>query len=92
MRVAGERGTAEGHRDIKWSNAKTSAWTGTATMKVAGGKITSVIAGAMTKGIFSKQLVSTTVSVSLDPTGGSCTKANPMKRLIVEGIKPFVVN
>jgi len=77
---------------IRWSNAKTSAWTGTATMKVAGGKITSVIAGAMTKGIFSKQLVSTTVSVSLDPTSGSCTKANPMKRLIVEGIKPFVVN
>jgi hypothetical protein len=77
---------------VKWSNAKTSTWTGTATMKVAGGKITSVIAGAVTKGLFSKQLVSTTVSVSLDPTGGSCTQANPMKRLIVKGTKPFVLN
>jgi len=45
----------------------------------------------MTKGLFSKQLVSTTVSVSLDPTGGSCTQANPMKRLIVKGTKPFVL-
>jgi len=76
---------------VKWSNAKTSAWAGTATMKVAGGKITSVIAGAVTKGLFSKQLVSATVSVSLDPTGGSCTTANPMKRLIVKGTKPFVL-
>jgi len=76
---------------VKWSNAQTSGWTGTATMKVAGGKITSVIAGAMTKGLFSKQRVSATVSVSLDPTGGSCTKANPMKRLIVKGTKPFVL-
>jgi len=76
---------------VKWSNAKTSTWTGTATMKVAGGKITSVITGAVTKGLFSKQLVSTTVSVSLDPTAGSCTKAMPMKRLIVKGTKPFVL-
>jgi len=31
-------------------------------------------------------------AVSLDPTGGSCTQANPMKRLIVKGTKPFVLN
>jgi hypothetical protein len=84
-------GTMKITSTITWSNGKTSNWAGTATVKVAGGKITSVISGAVTKGLFSKQLVSTTVSVSLDPTGGSCTKAKPMKRLIVKGTKPFVV-
>jgi hypothetical protein len=76
---------------IKWNNAKTSTWSGTATVKVASGKVTSVITGAIASGLFVKQLVSTTVVVSLDPTGGSCTQANPMKSLIVKGIKPFVI-
>jgi hypothetical protein len=76
---------------IKWSNAKTSTWSGNATVKVANGKITSVITGAVATGLFVKQLVSTTLSVSLDPAGGSCTKANPMKSLIVKGTKPFVI-
>ena len=84
-------GTMKITSTIKWSNAKTSTWSGTATVKVASGKVTSVITGAVTNGLFAKQLVSATVVVSLDPTGGSCTKAMPMKSLIVKGTKPFVI-
>jgi len=84
-------GTMKIATTIKWSNGKTSTWSGTATAKAATGKVTSVITGAVTNGLFAKQLVSTTVAVSLDPTGGSCTTAMPMKSLIVKGTKPFVI-
>jgi hypothetical protein len=84
-------GTGKITATIKWNNAKTSTWSGSATAKVVSGKVTSVIAGAVTSGLFAKQLVSTTVAVSLDPTGGSCTTEMPMKSLIVKGTKPFVI-
>jgi hypothetical protein len=72
---------------IKWNTGKTSKLSGTSKTGPKVGQAT--INMKVTSGPF-KGLKATTV-VSFVPDGGGCTDANPLKKLKIKGVKPFVI-